>query len=395
MAAVAAEAVKTRQPPKAAQPNGKLDKAVTPAAPDPDERITPNDLELLRSNPSTETRSKFAAKFGRQYDNFAATSSKEFADTILYHLAKDVEAIVRQALAETVAESPNLPKALAIDLATDDIEIARPILERSKVLDDPELIEIIGSQADFYAFAVAGRETVSEPLSDALIDTGYPDAIVRLLANAGAHFSAESLHRLVDEFKTNGDIQEHLVQLPNLPPDVVDRLIDGIGEALEWDLIKTRSIEPAEARQLVNAMKGQAAKTIAKNDSAKQMTAADLQKRMVQGALKPLDILSYLRGGHVSRFEAALATMANVDVQKAKCLLYSVDKRAIAALCLRAGLGTPQYMAIRMAIDLADMGINEFRAKRVKYSHETARFVQDQYERIRKDTRLVGQFLSR
>jgi len=389
MAVVASEVERARQPRGAAQPNGKPGKT---APFDPNAKITPADLKLLQSNPSAETRSLFAAKFGRQYDDFAATSTKEFADTILNHLARDVEVTVRQALAETVAESANLPKTLAMDLAADEIAIARPILERSLVLEDQELTKIVQGQATHHACAIAGRTSVSETLSDALIASDYVEAIVRLLTNDGAVFSNGGLLRLATDFSGNGDIQDLLVKLPALPPDVVDHLIDGIGEALKWDLVKNRSIEPTEARQLVNALKGRTAKALAKRGAADQTTAEKLKQRIAKGALSPLDILSYLRDGHVGMFEGALSFMAKVNLQQTKRLLYNMDKRALAALCLRADVGTPQYMAIRMALDLADMGINEFHAQRVKYPQKTARFVQDQYERLRKDKKLIGQF---
>ena len=389
MAVVASEAERAHQP-RGQIPQSGMAEMVSAA--DPNEKITPTDLKLLQSNPSTDTRAQFAAKFGRQYDDFAATSTKEFADTILYHLAKDAEAMVRQALAETVAESPNMPKPLAIDLAVDDIAVARPILERSLVLEDPDLTTIVEEKDSHYAFAVAGRASISEIVSDALIASNYAEAIVRLLTNDGALFSNDGLLRLAKDFSDQGDIQSLLAKLPALPPEVVDHMIDGIGEVLEWDLVTSRSIEPTEARQLVNAMKGKTAKAMAKRGTMDQTTAIDLQKRMAKGALTPLDILAFLRDGHVSRFEGALAIMAKVNLQHTKRLLYNMDKRALAALCLRAGLGTPQYMAVRMALDLADMGINEFQARRVRYPQKTTRFVQDQYERLRKDRKTVGQF---
>ncbi|MEL6963030.1 MAG: DUF2336 domain-containing protein [Pseudomonadota bacterium] len=394
MAAVASEAHHQSRPPRnASRSNRKRDANTTDSTAPRDEKITPADLEILRSNPSTATRSAFAAKFGRQYDAFAATSSKEFADTILFHLAKDVEAVVRKALAETVAGSPNLPKTLAIDLANDEINIAQPILEKCRVLEDPELVGIIQAQAMYHAYAVAGRAEVSDVVSDALIDTENIDAILRLLTNDGAQFSEQGLCRLADDFSGVKSIQAQLIKLPDLPAVVVERLIDGIGDALEWDLVKSRSIEPIEARQIAKAMKSQAAKAIATRGGVEQATAAAMQARMTKGALEPLDILRFLRDGNVGKFEAALATLAKIDSKKTKRLLYNMDKRALAALCIRCELGTPQYMAIRMALDLADMGVNEVRASRVKYPAKTFSFIQDQYERLRKDEKVVGQFL--
>jgi len=397
MAVAASEVENARQPPGTTKTSIQAKKTatspsnekITPAS----EKITPADLKLLQSNPSAETRSLFAAKFGRQYDAFAATSSKEFADTILYHLAKDVEVVVRQALAETIAESPNMPKALAMDLAGDAIEIARPILERSEALEDENLTQIVGSQTGDHAFAIAGRRTVSEPVTDALIASDYADAILRLLTNDGALFTHDGLLRLATDFGGHFEIQDLLVKRANLPPEVVDRLIDGIGEALKWDLLKNRSIEPTEARHLASALKGKTGKAIAKRDANDQATTAKLQERMAQGLLKPLDILYFLQNGHVGRFESALAVIANIELLQTRRLLYNMDKRGLAALCLHAGLGTPQYMAVRMALDLADMGIGEMRARSVKYPAKTARFVQDQYERLRTDKKTLGQFL--
>ena len=322
MAAVASEAEKANRPHGKARQSGAAERS---DAPDPNEKITPADLKLLQSNPSTDTRSQFAAKFGRQYDDFAATSTKEFADTILSHLAKDAEATVRQALAETVAESPNMPKPLAIDLASDDIAVARPILERSLVLEDSDLTEIVQSQDGPYAVAVAGRISISETVSDALIASNYIEAIIRLLTNDGALFSNDGLLRLATDFSGQGDIQNLLAKLPTLPPEVVDHMIDGIGEALEWNLVTSRSIEPTEAHQLVNAMKGKTAKALAKRGAIDQTTAADLQKRMAKGALTPLDILTFLRDGNVTKFEGALALMAKVNLQHTKRLLYNMD----------------------------------------------------------------------
>ncbi|MGI9489513.1 MAG: DUF2336 domain-containing protein, partial [Geminicoccaceae bacterium] len=116
-------------------------------------------------------------------------------------------------------------------------------------------------------------------------------------------------------------------------------------------------------------------------------------ERMTTGELSALDILSFLRDGDVRRFEASLSTLAKLDAVKTKRLLYNMDKRCVAVLCLRAGLGTPQYMAVRMALDLADKGVTEAHATRVKYSPDTVRFVQQQYERIRKDEKLIRQMI--
>ncbi len=354
-------------------------------------RITAEDVRELQANPSAETRAGFAGKFGQQYDDLVANGSQKFADAILQFLVKDVEVTVRQALTESIAESPHLPGDLAADLASDTITIARPILERSPVLGDEQLAEIIRSHAMQYALSVAGRDAISEGLADALIESGEPDVIVRLINNDGAEISDEALCLLAKDYRDDTDIQDRLAKRPDLPPELVDNLLDAIGEKLEWDLVTDRSIDPGEARRLVAATKERTATKLAKQDKIEKLTLRSMHERMAAGELNAVDILGFLRDGDVRQFEASLSTMAKLDTVKARRLLYNMDKRCLAVLCLRAGLGTPQYMAVRMALDLAEKGVSETHADRVKYPTKTVRFVQEQYDRIRKDKKLIRQ----
>lgn len=356
-------------------------------------KITPEDIKQLQSNPSPETRSGFAGKFGQQYDDFVINGSEKFATSILEFLAKDIDATVRQALAESIAESPNLPSDLAADLACDDIEIARPILERSPVLQDGRLAEIVLSHTMQYALAVAGRDAISEGLATALIDSDEPDVIMRLINNDGAQISDQALCLLAKTYHDDDEIQDRLAKRPGLPPEVVDQLLNTIGEKLEWDLVKDRSMDPEEARRLVSATKDRTAARLAKKQQAEKATLRSMHERMAAGDLTALDILGFLRDCDVERFEASLSTMAGIDSVKTRHLLYNMDKRCVAVLCLRAGLGTPQYMAVRMALDLADKRVTEAHASRFKYATDTVRFVQQQYDRIRIDKKLISQMM--
>ncbi|MGI9488769.1 MAG: DUF2336 domain-containing protein, partial [Geminicoccaceae bacterium] len=288
-------------------------------------KITPEDIKQLQSNPSPETRSGFAGKFGQQYDEFVANGSKEFAGSILLFLAKDVEATVRQALAESIAESPNLPPDLVADLASDDIEIARPILERSPILQDEQLAEIVQSHAMQYALAVAGRDMVSEDLANALIGSDEADVIVRLITNEGAQISDDALCLLAEDYQDVAEIQDRLARRPDLPPELVDHLLDAIGEKLEWNLVTDRSMSLSEARRLIAATKERTSASLSKRRQMEKATLRSMYERMTTGELSALDILGFLRDGDVQRFEASLSTLAKLDAVKTKRLLYNMD----------------------------------------------------------------------
>ena len=112
---------------------------------------------------------------------------------ILRQLIHDVEMKVRQVLATRMAAEADAPHELISALANDQIEVARPILTQSTVLQDIELIEIVEHRTFGHQLAIAMRETISEAISEALIGTGNVDVIKTLLENDNADISGSAM----------------------------------------------------------------------------------------------------------------------------------------------------------------------------------------------------------
>jgi uncharacterized protein (DUF2336 family) len=355
------------------------------------------DVEALGRNPSPAARVTLAAKFGRQYDSLIDGETRTLADAILHLLVKDLEKRVRQTLAETVAASANLPRGIANRLARDDIEVAQPILEQSPVLSDEDLAEIVRTHAMQYALAVAGREHLSAFLSDLLADTGDAEVVARLVGNAGAQISVQTLMRIAEDYRTDREVQDRLIRRPALPYELVDQLVGVIGERLEWELVRERRIGADDARQLMAATRERATLNIVAREHGERTLERELRHRLTIGELGPDEVLCFLRDGEISRVEAALALLADCDLGRARQLLYGVDKRGLAALCVRAGFGTPHYLALRMTLDLAEQGLKAAKKgaeREASYSDETMRYIQDQYERTQADPDQIGQWFS-
>ena len=96
--------------------------------------------------------------------------------------------------------------------------VARPVLERSPVLGDAELGEIVRTHAMQYALAVAGREHLSEFLSDTLAETGDAEVVARLVGNAGAQISVATLQRVAADYREDAGVQERLIRRPGACP---------------------------------------------------------------------------------------------------------------------------------------------------------------------------------
>jgi uncharacterized protein (DUF2336 family) len=342
------------------------------------------DVEALRADASPQARAALAAKFGRQYDTLIAGRARALAVAVLDLLSKDHETAVRQALAEAVATARCLPRGAAIRLATDCIEVAHPILERSPVLDDDDLAAILGAQTAHHALAIAGRERLSESLGGGLADTGEPAVIAALVDNAGAELSSAALLRLYRDYGDDQTIQRRLLRRFDLPLVLIEQALGAIGERVGWSVIERRRMSKAEARELMARLRDAAARVEDEEAPPDPATEGEQRHKLATAALGPDHVVASLREGDLNRVELSLALLANVNPARARRLLYGTDHRGLAALCARAGFAVPHYVALRMAFDLAERALENADPETV-YTSETIALVVRQYDLIRRE----------
>jgi uncharacterized protein (DUF2336 family) len=353
------------------------------------EPLSQADVQALQVDPSPVSRAALATKFGRQYDRLSGGRTRPLAEAVLQLLVRDSEQMVRQVLAAAVAANPDLPAAIAGRLAADNLDVARPILELSPVLADAVLAEIVRSHGAPYAQAVARRARLSEALSDLLADTNEPEVLAVLVGNRGAELSTATLLRIETDHRDDRRIRHRLIRRPDLPSALVDRFLAAIGERLAWPALRKRRMSKAEARQLIAAVRDRATAALGSGEHGEPSIEHQLRQRLGSGELGPEEILGCLRDGEINRVEAGLALLADLDPARVRELLHGTDRRGLAALCARADFGAPHYVALRMALDLAERGF-EGADPEVVYSSETITFVQKQYDLIRGDAAQIA-----
>jgi uncharacterized protein (DUF2336 family) len=357
-------------------------------------RLTAADVEALDRDRSVESRAAVAAKLGQQLDELSNSPQSELAHAVLQLLVRDVAKTVRRSLAEAVATSHALPVPLAIQLTRDELDVAGPVLERSPVLTDEILVEVVRTNVVQYALAVAARERPSEAVSEALVDTGDKEVVVRLLGNGTAAISQRALQRVVDDHRSDPDVERRLVRRPELPYEIVEQLVSAVGERIEWELVRTRRIAPEQARAITSAVRDRAAIAITAREHGDRQTVQHLKDRFDQGLLTHDDLLRHLKEGDVAALEIGLGLHASLEPGQVRRLLYHQDRRHMAALCITAGLSSVHYIAIRMALDLAEAAATPG-VKPLSYTAETVRHLQVQYDRLRADEAKLRELVGR
>ena len=128
-------------------------------------------------------------------------------DDVMVRLASTVDADARAKLAQRLAPIANAPSSLIHMLAFDDeIEVARPVLSQSERLEDSALRANAGSKSQQHLLAIAQRRSLSETVTDVLIERGDREVLRALVNNAGSRFSEAGFRMLVERAAGDDDL---------------------------------------------------------------------------------------------------------------------------------------------------------------------------------------------
>lgn len=317
------------------------------------EKLTEKDVARLLADPSGDSRAEAAAKIATQFTSQSLSDAeRKMAEEIFRLMLKDAEVRVREALSINLKETPLLPHDVALALAEDVESVALPILQFSEVLSDADLIEIVRSQGSAKQVAVAGRATVSEGVSDALVTAGDEEAVTALVANQGAEISEGSLQKVVDDFASSESIHEAMVHRPTLPITISERLVTMVSDRLRDDLASRHELSDKLATDLILQSRERAIIKLSNTGGDDE-----LQKLIWQLAdndrLTPSLVLRALCMGDMAFYETALAELANVSVINVRTLIHDRGKHAFKGLYEKAGLPPSHYPAARAAIEVS------------------------------------------
>src|SRR5215831_2919181 len=108
-------------------------------------------LAQLAANPQGTSREEIylaVASLYRVQGNYLNPRERALMQEILRRLTRDVEMAIRIALAERLADDTTAPLELVLLLVDDAIEVARPILLRSPLLSDDDIVKLIAGMSD-------------------------------------------------------------------------------------------------------------------------------------------------------------------------------------------------------------------------------------------------------
>jgi uncharacterized protein (DUF2336 family) len=321
----------------------------------------------MAREPSEERRRQLLKEvtdlFFETADTISDSERAHFGE-IMGRVAAEMETKVRQMLADRLAGHAAAPHSLIALLANDAIDVAKPVLERSPVLTDADLVAIATGRSQDHLAAVAARPTVSETVSDQLVAHGDDRVLMNLVNNQGARFSRAGMAVVVDRAEANSQLHKPLVGRGDVPPDMLHRLFWSVSSQLRQRILETTAAIPAEdldrmlaeAETEVTAALSRTAARGHHSGPAFDPATLDVAEQFARnkeaaGQLTQDLLVQLLRQNQVAYFVAGFARMTGVDSQTARRILYDPSGEAVGIACKAVGFDRVYYSNLLLMTD--------------------------------------------
>ncbi len=328
---------------------------------------TPRQADLmLAKDREVMVRSAVAQKIARLLPELTANQAAQverLTVECLETLARDQASEVRGILAEALKDLPNAPHGLINMLARDvELSVCSPVLQHSPILTDEDLGDIILKGPVTGAMtAIASRRNVSASVADAIARSNDEAAVTALLGNSSAQVREETLDRILDQAPQHEPWHAPLVRRPRLPARAVARLASFVADNLLKVLQDRDDLDPAAARELVEAVRLRVGKAAAAGaggagvvrgpvDFGEELVAgagpekpverpSDRAKRLnTEGKLTEKVLEGSMVEGDRAFVLAGLAELSQIPLGIIDRIIGTHAPRAVTALVWRAGL---------------------------------------------------------
>lgn len=321
------------------------------------------DAEFLMSlarQKSAESRSELTHVIIDLFDNQSSVlSERQRAQMygILETIINDIEVSVRQAVAGRLALMDDVPRNLVSQLANDSINVAFPILSKSGLLRDADLIEVIKLRTEEHMLAITMRKFVSEHVSDAIVETGREPVIISLLKNANARISTNTMEYLVEQSRRVDSFQEPILSRDELAPNLAKKMFLWVSAALRQHIISHFNLDKSTVDELLEQATAEEIAAAGQNQKKKVAELADALRE--EGLVTVEMLTTALREGEVPLFVALFAQVSKLREHLIQRLVFEQGGEGLAIACRGIGMSEKEFLELYEYCHLAKAGTKE------------------------------------
>jgi len=307
-------------------------------------------LHWLRTAPSGDRAEATSALARAFLYSDLSENDRAAAEGAMIMLLDDPSPLVRRALAEVFAGCEDAPATVVHALANDQPDVAAPILQRSPLLLDSDLVEAIASGEAERQIAIATRAKLPCSVSAAIAEVGCAEACLLLLENEDAETVAFSLDRIVQRFGHLAAIRNAILSRDDLPAPTRQALVFKLSETLA-DFVTARGWLGEDRACRITREACEKATIALAAESHEGEVRPLIRHLRESGQLNAGLILRSLLSGNVELFEEALADLAQVPLTRVVGIVHDRRGAGFRALYDKAGLPASTFPAFREALE--------------------------------------------
>jgi uncharacterized protein (DUF2336 family) len=276
-------------------------------------------------------------------------------NSIFLGLVAGAEREIRTRLAGKLSAAEWAPPALINVLALDEIEIARPIIAASPVLQDTDLIRLLVEATIEHQIEVARRPNLGAEVVAAIFKASEPAVLTALASNHSAALAPADMKRLVEAARGIAALRTPLARHPKLNGELALQLYVWVGQAMRQSLSERFRLEPkliegalAQAVQEAHygAPAGQGVVVLARDGEREAMEHRLIEKLHAAGQLRPGYLVRALQEGRLSLFAIALATLGRFEANQVQRVIDSDRPELLGLACAAVGIDRSVFPSI-------------------------------------------------
>lgn len=271
--------------------------------------------------------------------------SQKFGEIFL-NLLDDLDLDEKVRLSEQMAASEEASLPLVRKMSTDDAAVARPILERSPLLSEDDLVAVSETTTTEHRLAVSKRETgLTERVTDSLISFGEQAVLRSVTENKDAKISANGFQALTASAETDDELLERLAGRVDIPEECAKTILPRLNEEQRAKLMALAGGAGSGLEDLVaKARSREAGHKL--SERQQKIEAKALIEDLGKGLRKLDEVAKYLaEEKRPHALIAVLSARSMLPVPKVADAMFEVKGQLIGFLCRALDLSFPTYAA--------------------------------------------------
>lgn len=274
--------------------------------------------------------------------SYSNTESQYFGE-IMGKVAYDLERQVREELAGKLAAEAAAPPDLIKRLAGDEIEVARPVITSSPVLNENDLIEIAETRGQEHMAAMTERTDIGERLSEVLVTKGDDRVVEGLVRNHTAKIGDETMKKVVARAEASTSLQGPLVDRPDLPAELMKDMLAFVTEDIKTRILEQTNMVNSEKLDELLEDVGAKIGVGRGNRSKPELLIQDL---IANGELNEGKLVDLARQRQVPELICGLAHLAELDIPTTRRALMDRTGEGLAIVCKSCGFSQTTFSTL-------------------------------------------------